>query len=78
MKVQQVSESNKEAISFSLNETDVSTGENSARISIPLAVFEGQGKYHLTQLTSVFIVLASPKVHWNIYSLHEVQFKKEQ
>ena len=50
MKVQQIPANNEEAISFSLNETDFSTGETDiARISIPLAVFEGQeGKYHLT------------------------------
>ena len=43
MKVQQLRPNNKEAISFSLNETDFPTGETGiARISIPLAVFEGQ------------------------------------
>ena len=49
MKVQQIRPNNKEAISFSLNERDFPTGETGiARISIPLAVFEGQeGKYHL-------------------------------
>ena len=50
MKVQQIQPNNKEAISFSLNETDFPTGETGiARISTPLAVFEGQeGKNHLT------------------------------
>ena len=50
MKVQQIPANNEEAISFSLNETDFATGETDiARISIPLAVFKGQGgKYHLT------------------------------
>lgn len=50
MKVQQISANDKEAISFSLNETDFSKGKiDIARISIPLAVFEGQeSKYHST------------------------------
>ena len=50
MKVQQIRPNNKQAISFSLNETDFSTAETGiTRISIPLAVFEEQeGKYHLT------------------------------
>ncbi|CAH3181492.1 unnamed protein product [Porites lobata] len=52
MKVQQIPANHEEAISFSLNETDFSKGETDiARISIPLAVFEGQeGKYCLTIL----------------------------
>ena len=50
MKVQQIRQNDKEAISFSLNETDFRERETGiARISIPLAVFEGHdGKYHLT------------------------------
>ena len=50
MKVQQIPANHEEAISFSLIETDFSKGETDiARISIPLAVFEGQeGKYCLT------------------------------
>ena len=52
MKVQQIRTNDKEAISFSLNETDFREREREtgiARIFIPLAVFEGhEGKYHLT------------------------------
>ena len=79
MKVQQVPANNKEAIGFSLNETDFSAGENTPRISIPLAVFDGQGRYHLTQLTLAIasIVLSWPKVHWETNSLHEMQFSKK-
>ena len=58
MKVQQVPANNKEKISSSLNETDFSTGENTPRISIPLAIFDGQGRCHLTQLTLASIVLS--------------------
>lgn len=66
MKVQQIPANHEEAISFSLNETDFSKGETDiARISIPLAVFEGQeGKYCLTLLTTASTVLSWPKVHW--------------
>ncbi|CAH3021194.1 unnamed protein product [Porites evermanni] len=43
MKVQQIRPNDKEAISFSLNETDFRERETGiARISIPLAVFEGR------------------------------------
>lgn len=77
MKVQQVPANNKEAISFSLNETHSSTGENTPRISIPLTVFDGQGRYHLTQLTLASIVLSWPKVHLKTNSLHEMQFWKK-
>ena len=79
MKVQQVPANNKEVISFSLNETDFSAGENTPRISIPLAVFDGQGRYHLTQLTLAIasIVLSWPKVHWETNSLLEMQFSKK-
>lgn len=77
MKVQQVPANNEEAISFSLNETDSSTGETTPRISIPAEVFDGQGSYHLTQLTLASIVLSWPKVHLKTNSLHEMQFWKK-
>ena len=78
MKVQQIRPNDKEAISFSLNETDFRERETGiARISIPLAVFEGhEGKYHLTWLTSACTVLSWPKVHWEFFTFAP-QYRKE-
>ena len=43
IKIQKISADNKDAIIFSVNETDYSTKEDRASISLPSGIFKGQG-----------------------------------